>query len=805
MRSYTQSYPKLMLAATSVQTVRFATSFSFKNSNSHGLSPTFVLEKNYANLLRICAETSAISEGKSIHSRMLKTIPEPPLFLANSLANMYCKCGYVQDAHCVFDEMSQPDVISWNTMIAGYFLSGFSLLAFGCFRKMLSCGVIPDRFSFSSVLKGCISLGYFDQGLQAHCTLMKFGLSNDVFAGSGLVEFYANFHFFDEAKKVFDCLVVKDTVLINIMIGICTKNGNLKEAFVNFQLILSSSLVPTRATFVNFLGAIHGYEVLKQGLQVHCLVIKFGFESDGVVENSLVGMYSSCDSMDDAFNLLVHSGSKNVMSWTTLITGYAGHGFFQDAMDVFYWFYHESVVMDDVLLACILCVSAAAECLDLGMQIHSVAYKSGFEMNSCIRDALMDLYAKCSCMEDTMQIFQLIMGHHDVFSWTTVISGYVHNGLSTEALMSFYQMQKDGVNPDSVACISVLTGCVDLSAIDQGEQIHAYVIKFGCKSDISIQTALLSLYAEGGRLDSVLKLFGKVVRHDVISWTALISVYAKVGYNEAALAFLIKMLQEGIKPNNFTLASALTACANLTATETGKLLHTHIIKIGFEDDKFVGSALIDMYSKCASMENAVTYFEGMAKSDVVLWNALLSGYAHHGNGLEVLKALDELRNQGVRPDHITFLAVLSACSHSGLANRAVEYFISMRDEHGITPMKEHYACVVDALGRAGFFKESVEFIDGMGIEPGVVVLRTLLSSCTIHGCIPLGLAVVAKMMVFGDNNIATYVLLSNLYAIDGRWDDSKKVREVMERKCSTRKEAGKSWIESRSHMLGSLF
>ncbi|XP_077252599.1 pentatricopeptide repeat-containing protein At4g38010-like [Tasmannia lanceolata] len=210
------------------------------------------------------------------------------------------------------------------------------------------------------------------------------------------------------------------------------------------------------------------------------------------------------------------------------------------------------MVIDNVLLACILSVSAVSESLDLGTQIHSAALQIGCESDICVREALMDMYAKCSTME-----------------------GNVHNGFSVEALRNFYQMQKEGVNPDLVACISVLMGCIDMKAIDHGKQIHAYTIN---------------------------------------------------------------------------------------------------LKIGLENDKFVGTALIDMYSKCGSIENSVSYFMGTSKSDIVLWNALLSSHAHHGNGLEVLKAFNEMKNYGVKPDEVTFLAVLSGCSHGNLVDRAVHYF-----------------------------------------------------------------------------------------------------------------------------------
>ncbi|KAF8411970.1 hypothetical protein HHK36_004528 [Tetracentron sinense] len=775
--------PKLMLERFIFRTCRYYRSqLNFQNGSCRVFFDNSDMEKRYSHLFQILANTKAFSEGQTLHSHIIKIQPKPQIFVSNSLANFYFKCGFVDDAQQVFDEMCQPDVVSWNTMIGGYLLCGYLWNSFFCFKMMLACGFVPDRFSFISVLKCCVSYGDIAGGSQVHGLLIKFHLGDNVFVGNGLLDLYAEFHCFDEALKVFDSLVFKDTTLINTMIGIYAKTGNLEEAFSNFRLILSASNVPTNVTFLHLLSAISGYGNLRQGLQVHGVIIKYGFEGQGVIENSLVGMYCSCGAMDEPFDLLFYLCSKNVMSWTTLISGYTIHGCFQEAMDVFSWIYRDvMVVIDEVLLASILNASAACGCLHLGTQIHSLIFKSGIESYKYIAAALMDMYAKCLRVEDMQKMFRQIDDKQNMLFWTTVISGNVHNGFPMKALESFSEMLKEGVKPDAIAYVSVLSGCVDLETIEQGELIHAYVTKSGSGSNISVQTALISLYAHCGCFCSAVKLFEKM-EHDVVSFTALISGYSKFGYSEEAQFWLVKMLWEGIRPNRFTLASALTACAKSTTIETGKSLHNLIIRTGMEDDKFVASSLIDMYSKCGAIDDAVNFFNGTPKHDIVVWNSMLAGHAHHGNGTEVLKAFDEMQSLGMNPDGITFLSVLSGCSHGNLVDRVIRYFVSMRDEYGISPMMEHYAVVVDALGRAGLFNEAVKFVEGMDSEPWIVVLRSLLSCCILRGSTQLGLAVVAKIMESGEDDAATYVLFSKLYAIDGRWDDARKVREVMERK-----------------------
>ncbi|KAJ0966135.1 hypothetical protein J5N97_027273 [Dioscorea zingiberensis] len=708
---------------------------------------------------------------------------------------MYTKCGFVHDALRVFDGMPQRDVISWNTIIDGYFLSGMLSDVFRFFREMLRRGVALDEFSFTSILRSCVCLGSFGYGLAVHCLVIKCGFCGSAFVANGLIEAYAKFRVLRESMKVFVDVEHKDIVLVSAMIGLLVKAGNLEEAFVIFlENVLASPMQPERAIFVNLLGGINRYEIFREGLQVHGLIVKFGFEADGVVENSLVMMYCNCDHVDDAFALLIQSGSKNPMSWTSLIKGYANLGCYQEAIDTFVWINHEGNMLDNVSLACILCVAADAECLQIGTQLHATALKSECESDSCIAHALMDMYAKCQCMGDALKLFEQIGGDRIELSWTIMISGYVHNGSSTEALRLFYNMNKRSISADSVTCVSVLMGCTDLKAIQQGEQVHAFLIKSGYETDISVQTSLFSLYSECRSLHEAAGVFAAVIRHDIVSWTALVSSYAKHGYNEEALFLLLRMLQDGVKPNHFTLASALTASSKATSTQTGKLLHALVIKTGLDGDTSVGSALIDMYSKCGSIVSAVSYFEGSSKCDIFLWNALLTGHAQHGNVKELLRCFEEMLNYKLNPDGVTFLVVLNGCSHCGYVDRVMHYYNMMQDKYGIRPEVEHCTCVVDALVRANLFKEAVNFIQRIGHKAGPEITRTLISSCATAGLVRLGLAAAARMVVSGQTNTSAHVLLSNLYALDNKWIDVRRIREAAETNHINIKQVGKSWI-----------
>ncbi|KAH7675635.1 TPR-like protein, partial [Dioscorea alata] len=602
---------------------------------------------------------------------------------------MYSKCGFVQDARRVFDEMPERDVISWNTIIDGYFLSEMFPDVLQFFRCMLRSGVALD----------------------------------DSFVANGLVEAYGKCNFLRESLEVFLDVEHKDIVLINTLIGLFAKAGNFEEAFLMFlDNVLMSSMRPERATFVNLLSVIDRYEFLREGMQVHGLIVKFGFEADGAVENSLVMMYSSCDHVDEAFALLIQSGSKNPRSWTSMIKGYANLGWHQEAINTFLWIYWEGKMIDHVLLACVLSVAADYECLQIGNQLHAT----------------------------------VIGGNWIQLSWTIMISGYVHNGSSAEALQFFYNMNREAISADS--------------------------------------TALFSLYSNCGSLYETAGLFRTGMRHDLVSCTALLSSYAKHGYSEEALLCLVRMLEDGFKPNQFTLASALTAASKATSTQTGKVLHALVIKTGLDTNTSVGSALIDMYSKCGDIGSAISYFKGSSKCDIFLWNALLTGHAQHGNVTELLSIFEEMLNHELKPDSITFLAILNGCSHGGFVDKVLHYYNMMQDKYGIRPEVEHCTCVVDAFVRANLFKEAVNFIQGTGCKVGPEILRVFISSCTTAGLVQLGLAAAARMAVSGLTNNSAHVLLSNLYALDEKWIDARRIREAAQTDHSYIKEAGKSWI-----------
>ncbi|XP_059074052.1 pentatricopeptide repeat-containing protein At2g33680-like [Cryptomeria japonica] len=311
-----------------------------------------------------------------------------------------------------------------------------------------------------------------------------------------------------------------------------------------------------------------------------------------------------------------------------------------------------------------------------------------------------------------------------------------------------------------------------------------------------ISSALVDMYAKCGSMDDAEKAFRRLPRHDAVSWTAMIGGYVQNGFGVEALELFCTMRKVDIDPDEFTFSSILTACASLSL-EVGKQVHAHVKKIGQELDVTVGNALVTMYSKCGSIDNAQEIFERMVQRNLTSWNSMILACAQHGQCKGAIKLFEQIQTSQVKADGITFLGVLHACCHKGFVAEGRHYFHLMSRDRGIIPREEHYACMVDLLGRAGQLIEAEDFINSMPFKPGIMVWQTLLGACTSCGNMELGIRTAEHLLSLDPQDSATYVLLSNIYAAAGRWDDRARVRKLMKDR-GVRKEVGCSWIEVNS-------
>ncbi|KAF8405596.1 hypothetical protein HHK36_010503 [Tetracentron sinense] len=446
-------------------------------------------------------------------------------------------------------------------------------------------------------------------------------------------------------------------------------------------------------------------------------------------------------------------------------------------------FWADSITYSE-LIKC--CVSRGA--VKEGKLVHKHVCSNGYEPKTFLKNTLLNMYVKFNLMDEAKKLFDE-MPERNVVSWTTMISAYSNSKLNDEALKFLILMHREGVRPNMFTFSSVLRACDGLSNL---RHLHCSIIKTGLDSDVFVRSALIDIYSKSGELQKGFRVFDEMVTGDLVVWNSIIGAFAQNSDGDEALNLFKTMKRSGFLANQATLTSVLRACTCLVLLELGRQVHVHVVK--FERDLILNNALLDMYCKCGSLDDAKAAFSRMSERDVISWSTMIAGLAQNGYSREALELFELMKVTGPTPNYITILGVLFACSHAGFVEDAWYHFRSMKKLFGIDPGREHYGCMIDLLGRAGKLEEAIKFIHEMECEPDAVTWRTLLGACRVHQNVDLAIYVAKQILKLEPQDAGTYILLSNIYANSQRWEDVVEVRKTMKVQ-GVRKEPGCSWIE----------
>ncbi|KAL3530788.1 hypothetical protein ACH5RR_010110 [Cinchona calisaya] len=530
------------------------------------------------------------------------------------------------------------------------------------------------------------------------------------------------------------------------------------------------------------------------GIQMHAHVIKMGFSSNVYISSALVDMYGKCGVVVLAHSLFDEMPERNVVTWNSLISGYSDTLFPEIAMCLFREMLRVGTFLTPYSVSAALVGCAQLEDGWLGAQVHGLGLKFGFEFNVVVGTGLIDMYSKCSGVEVSRRVFDRVPDKN-VLSWTSMIAGYAQNKLPLEALTLFKEMLRVGSRANYVTYNSLLSSFCCPDDLDHCREIHCRIVQEGFESNIYVTVTLVTVYSECGcSLKDFCNICSTITLWDQISWNAVLAGFSNLGIGEEALTCFSKMRQAGVGVDIFTYASVLKAIGIFSALEEGQKIHSLVIKGGYASNICVQNGLVSMFARCGHLSDANKVFSLMDKHDLISWNSLLSGYAHHGYCVEAITMFEEMRRSSVKPNLTTFLIVLSACSHFGLMDKGLEYFELMKNDNSLPPPNlEHYACVVDMYGRAGHLQAAESFIDNMPIEPGPSVFKALLSACQVHGNKEIAVRTARRLVELCPSDPATYVVLANVLAYEGSWNDAAGVRKLM---CDrqVRKNPGYSWI-----------
>ncbi|VVB09984.1 unnamed protein product [Arabis nemorensis] len=470
-------------------------------------------------------------------------------------------------------------------------------------------------------------------------------------------------------------------------------------------------------------------------------------------------------------------------------------------------------------------VCSQTRALEEGKKVHEHIKTSGFVPGVVIWNRLLGMYAKCGSLVDARNVFDE-MPQRDVCSWNIMVNGYAEVGLVEEARKLFDEMpERDSYSwtamvtgyakknqpedalvlyslmqklPNSKANVFTVSSAVAAAAsipcIRSGKEIHGHIVRAGLDSDEVLWSSLMDMYGKCGCVEEARNIFDKIVDKDVVSWTSMIDRYFKSRRWREGFSLFSELVGSCTRPNEYTFAGVLNACADLTSEELGKQVHGYMTRIGFDPSSFASSSLVDMYTKCGNIESAKHVVDGCPKPNLVSWTSLIGGYAQNGEPEKSLKYFDLLLKSGTKPDHITFVNVLSACTHAGLVEKGLEYFHSITEKHGLSHTDDHYTCLVDLLARSGRFEQLTSIISEMPMKPSKFLWASVLGGCSTHGNVDLAEEAAQELFKIEPENPATYVTMANIYAAAGKWEEEVRMRKRM-RDIGVTKSPGSSWTE----------
>ncbi|XP_010918754.3 pentatricopeptide repeat-containing protein At2g46050, mitochondrial isoform X1 [Elaeis guineensis] len=429
----------------------------------------------------------------------------------------------------------------------------------------------------------------------------------------------------------------------------------------------------------------------------------------------------------------------------------------------------------------------------IGRQLHCLITKFGFCSDAFVGSALIDMYSKCGFVREARLVFDDIR-IRDLVLWNVMVSCYDLNGRGKEAFEIWDLMRSEGSVGDEFTFSSLLSSCRSLNSFYLGRQVHGLVIRLALDVDIVVGTALVDMYAKCGDVKDARRAFRVMENRNIVSWNTMIVGYGQCGEGKEAVKLLVQMLQGGLKPDELTLASVLSSCADMSAINEAIQIHDYVMKDGFEAFVSIGNALIMAYAKSGCIHNAFQSFCSISKPDLVTWSSMIYSYAFHGLARESIDIFGKMLHEGIRPDGIAFLGVLSACSHAGLVEEGLHYFDSMRKDYQIQPSSEHYTCLLDLLGRAGHINEAYDVLLNIPLEPDANILGAFIGACKVHGNVELAKWAGDMLFNIEPEESVNYMLMSNVYAAVGCWEEVARMRRMM-RNCCGNKVPGYSWTE----------
>ncbi|MCO5584067.1 hypothetical protein L7F22_037989 [Adiantum nelumboides] len=684
-------------------------------------------------VLKSCGAIQALSIGMLVHRDAICAELHTDVVVGSCLIDMYVNCSCLQEARAVFDKLPNRNEIVWNVMIEGYAQHGHALSALYLFERMQECGIKPGKVTFLCVLGVCedSSRGLL-WGRYLHNLIVGSQLESAIELRSALVNMYARLGSLNEAFALFVVIPNKNAVEWGAMISGYAQHGQGHLAIQVFEDMQRAGLQADEVLFSSVLKGIADMKLVSKGMRTHSQIVCRGLDVDVVLGSSLIDMYAGFSDLNAAHRVFSLLSTKNVISWSLLIAGYAMHLDFSSAFRLFLEMQQDGIEPDRVTFIYIFgaCSSSLAT-LPEGRILHSQIIEQGFDSVVAVSNNLVRMFAKCGSPEDALSVFDGLSSPQ-AEAWGELISACVQSGLDRKALALFERTLNEGIMVGRNALVSVLKACGKVVALSRGKIIHGQFINKEYKSDMLVGNSLLEMYVNCGAWKEAREVFSEMGSRDLLSWVTMMTGYNQSGESHHALQLFEKMQQDNLELDIVSFSCALKACCNIGSLEQGRVVHDQILRSGLQLDPVAGNTLVDLYAKCGSLQEARKVFDGLSQHNQVSWNSLIAGYADHGGLKSAEECLADMQGLELKPSATTYSSVFSACGHAGQVEESRAFFQSMTEDYHIAPTNEHFNCMVDNFARAGQLCEAKELLyvtPGLPDEPG---WTSLLTACKVY-------------------------------------------------------------------------
>ncbi|KAH7439600.1 hypothetical protein KP509_04G068200 [Ceratopteris richardii] len=704
---------------------------------------------------------------------------------------MFAACGNLAEANEIFNRIDERTSFVWKAIISAHVKLGQHERAIFLHSQMLQSGSQLDEFAFVTILKASAFLGDITTGRLIHEQVVEEEFDLCIFVGNTLIDMYCKCQRVDDGRKVFDMLPQRTVVTWSAMIAGYAQGGNSLAALELFNLMHQYGIVANDVTLACVLKACSKDYI--SGKLIHSHIIESCNHVDEFMSVSLMDMYSKCNCLVDAQKVFDEVSSHSVVTWSTMLGAYAQHEEGEEALKLYTKMMQQKFKPNACTFVSMLKACSSIRALVHGKLLHSQVIEGGFDDTEFVVNTLIDMYSKCGSLLDAGQVF--VKGpKQSLIRYNAMLEGYSEWGSSEQAFELFCQMHHQNIKPDRATLVIILKACSTTANVMQGRALHSYLIRTGCELDDVIASSLIHMYSNCGSIEDAAKVFDGSKKDDIVTWNTMIAGYVLHRRGQDAVYLYEQICARGLELDKVTCISMLKACSSIAALKLGKVVHARTRQLCCELDVEVGNALIDMYTRCGSMEDASEIFKRMKHRDSVSWSTMIAGYAQHNDFPSAQKHFQDMEQEGHKPNNVTFVSLLSACSHRGLLEEACQHLVAMEHDHGISPNIDHCNCIVDLLARGGHLAQAAELLDSLPFKSNITGWTSLLTHCRVHRKLELGRRCFDRMVAIDKTYASSYVLMSNIYADAGMWKEVEALRK-QRLLAGAWKKPGKSFIE----------